>query len=58
MDKLRHNVELLHRSSERLLRAVRIKHNDRIWWRSVRKESWIHLRRSLELFLMVLRRKR
>jgi len=58
MDKLRHKVELLHRSSERLVRAAGIKRIDRTWWRFVRKESWIHLRRSLELFLMVLRRTR
>lgn len=58
MDKLRHKIELLHRSSERLLRAVSIKRSDRTWWRFMRQESWVHLRRSLELFLMVLRRKK
>ena len=58
MDKLRHKIELLNRSSERLLSAAGIKRSDRTWWRFVRQESWIHLRRSLELFLMVLRRKR
>jgi len=58
MDKLKHKIELLHRSSERLLRAVSIKYNDLTWWRFLRQESWVHLRRSLELFLMVLRKKR
>jgi len=58
MDNLKHKVELLHRSSERLLRAVNIKRGDRTWWSFVHKEPWIHLKRSLELLLMVLRRKR
>ena len=54
--KLERKVELLHQSSERLMEALKLP-RDLTWWRFMRREAWVHLKRSIELWWMVLREK-
>ena len=49
-------VELLHRSSERMMRALKMP-RDRRWIKFMRREAWIHLKRSLGLFVNLLFRR-
>lgn len=53
---LRHKVEMIARSTDRLQRALTLARDDYAW-AFLRKESWLHLRRSLELWWMVIRRR-
>ena len=53
---LKRQVELPHNSSERLMKTLELK-RDRAWWIFMRREAWIHLKRSWELWWTVLRRK-
>lgn len=53
---LRDKVEALHRSSERMMRVLAAP-RDRLWWRHMRREAWLHIRRSLELLWLILWRK-
>jgi hypothetical protein len=50
--KLERAIELLHRSSERLTRVLALKpeQNYYAWW-FLRRESWLHLRLSVKLWL-------
>ena len=50
-------VELISKSANRLMGALELQPRDKMWWWFMRRESWIHLKRSWELFWMVLRRK-
>ena len=55
-----HRVDLLARSTNRLLRAMRMpkeKRKDPKWWWFMRKEAWIHLKQSLKLIWAIWRRK-
>jgi len=56
--KLEQTVELLYRSSQRLLEAVRLKQdkNYNVWW-FLHREAWLHLRLSIRLYLKTLLRK-
>lgn len=50
---LKRKIELLHNSSDRMVKALGLDH-DNSFWRFMRRESWIHLKRSLELLWAVL----
>jgi len=54
--KLPERVELLHRSSERLMEALKLT-RDRDWWAFMSREVWIHLKRTIELLWAVMRKK-
>ena len=56
MQKLRHQVNLIHRSTHRLLRVIQMvdKPGARAF---LRKEGWLQLRRTLGLLWMLYRRK-
>lgn len=56
MSNLVRKVELIHSSSARMLRALEIP-RDSFFWKFMRKEVGLHIRRTLELFWMVIRRK-
>jgi len=49
-------IELLHHSSERMLKALKWP-KDKIWWAFMNREVWIHLKLSLKVLWVVLRRK-
>jgi hypothetical protein len=48
--KLEEIVDLMHRSSQRLIDALELP-RDRVWFIFMRRESWIHLKQSLKLWL-------
>jgi len=50
------NIELIKRSADRLTRALALP-RDKIWRTFMQRESWIHLKRSVELLWAVLRGK-
>lgn len=50
---LARKVELLHRSTERMMKALE-QTRDLTWWAFMRRETWIHLKRSWELWWLVL----
>lgn len=56
--KLPQAIELIHRSSERMSEMLDVLREDRddIWWRVLQREAWIHLKRTLRLLWLVLRR--
>jgi hypothetical protein len=54
--KLERKVELISNSSDRLQKSLGLS-RDRTWWGFMRQEAWIHLKRSWELWWMVLRKK-
>jgi len=54
---LQRKVELISNSTNRLMEVLELPRRDEAWWWFMRWESWLHLRRSLELWWMVLRRK-
>ena len=53
---LKRQIELLHNSSERLMKTSELK-RDQAWWMFMRREAWVHLKRSWGLWWTVLRRK-
>ena len=54
--KLEERIELLHRSSERLVESLDLP-RDSTWWAFMRKETWIHLEKTFEAWWRVVRRK-
>ena len=54
--RLQRKVELISNSADRMMRVLELPRDKRWWW-FMRRESWIHLKRSWELWWMVLRRK-
>jgi len=54
--KLEQTIELLHRSSQRIAESLKLPRDAHFWW-FLRKESWIHLRLSVKLYLKTLLRK-
>jgi len=52
---LKQKIELLHRSSERLMEALDLP-RDRAWWGFMSREVWVHLKRTLELLWAVIRK--
>lgn len=54
--KLEQRIELLHRSSQRLMDALKEERTVE-WWRLVRSECWVHLKRTLEAWWQVIRGK-
>ncbi len=54
--KLAEKIELLNRSSQRMMDALKLPWDEKFWW-FLRREAWLHLKRSLELWWMVLRKK-
>lgn len=52
---LKQKIELLHRSSERLMAALDLP-KDSAWWGFIRQEVWVHLKRTLELLWAVVRK--
>ncbi len=55
--RLQRKVELIARSSDRMVSCIRDPRKDDSWWVFMRKESWIHFKRSLELLWMVIWRR-
>jgi hypothetical protein len=57
--KLPQVIDLLHLSSERLVDMLDIPEEvrDVLWWRVLRREAWLHFRRTIDLLWLVLRRK-
>lgn len=53
---LTRKIELLNRSSERMIKALELP-RDKGWWWFMRKEAWLHLQRAWEVMWMVLWRK-
>jgi len=47
--KLEQTVELIHRSSKRLIEALALP-RDKTWLVFMRRESWLHLKQSLKLW--------
>lgn len=54
--KLEERIELLHRSSQRMMEMIPGSRNA-FWWGFMRRETWIHLRRSLELWWQIVQGK-
>ena len=54
--KLGKKVELLHRSSQRMLEALKLPRDEHFWW-FMRQELWIHLKRTVEAWWYVLWKK-
>ena len=46
--RLTERIELLHRSSQRMMSYLEEENRDRIWWKYLQREIWIHLKRSFE----------
>lgn len=59
-EPLRKKIFFISRSTERLQHALRLSivRGDEAWWHFMRREAWLHLKRSLELLIMVLRKRR
>ncbi len=58
--RLRHKIELLHKSSGKMAKALELpkdRQKTKDWWAFLRHEVWIHLKRTVELFFLVLRKK-
>lgn len=57
--KLPQTIELIHRSSKRLMDMLDISSEDRddVWWQVLRREAWLHLRRTIRLLWLVSRRR-
>ena len=43
---LESSIKALHDSSQRMMRLLKVGPRDEIWWRTIRKEAWLHLKRS------------
>lgn len=56
---LRKKIFFIGRSAERLHQAIRLDmvKGDEAWWHFMRREAWLHLKRSVELLYMVLRKR-
>ena len=54
---LKRKIELIHRSSNRLMTLVDELARGNPWWEVLRREAWLHLRRTVELLWLVLRKK-
>lgn len=53
---LQRKVELIWNSADRMMEALELP-RDKRWWIFMSRESWLHLKRSWELWWMVVRRK-
>lgn len=54
--KLERKVELISNSAGRLQSALKLARSPE-WWAFMQKEAWLHLRRTLELLWLVLRKR-
>lgn len=54
--QLTERIKLLHRSSERMMDALKLERDEPFWF-FMRREIWIHLKRTLELVWAVLKKK-
>jgi hypothetical protein len=54
---LQRKVELIWNSADRMMEALNLPRRDKVWWWFMRREAWLHLKRSWELWWMLLRRK-
>lgn len=54
--KLLELVERLHRSSERMIEAMKTNHDEPFWF-FMRDEIWLHLRRTVQAWWKIIRRK-
>ena len=54
---LQRKVELIWNSADRMMEALDLPRRDKMWWWFMHREAWLHLKRSWELWWMVLRRK-
>lgn len=62
MGTLKRKIELIRNSTDRLERLLRLSDDNQeqmtaAWWKILRRESWLHLKRTAELFWMVCRRR-
>ncbi len=53
---LRKKIDLIDKSTKRLLQTLEMP-RDKIWWGFMRREAWVHLKRSIELWWMTVRKK-
>ena len=53
---MQRQVELIFKSANRMMGVLELP-RDKMWWWFMRREAWIHLKRSWELWWMVLRKK-
>ena len=51
--KLEQRIELIHRSSQRMMDALELPRDEKFWW-FLRREVWLHLKRSWELWWMLI----
>lgn len=49
-------IELIHRSSSRMMELLK-QPKDKHWWWFLQRETWVHLKRTIELAWMVFRKK-
>lgn len=56
-DETDKRVDYLHRSSSRMKASLSLKNRGKVWWAFMRKETWIHLKRSVELWWHVSRKR-
>jgi len=54
---LEKKIELIKRSADRLERGIRIQ-EDSMFWKFMRRELWIHWKRTTEALWMVIRKKK
>lgn len=54
---LKRKIELIYRSGIRLMSLADETEQSGIWWEVLRREAWLHLRRTVELLWLVLRKK-
>ncbi len=53
--KLEKSIELLHRSSQRMLDSLSLT-RDAHWWTFLRREIWIHFKRTLQVWWAITRK--
>ncbi len=51
--KLPQAIELLHRSSERMMSAIRESHDEPFWF-FMREEIWLHFKRTIQAWWAII----
>jgi hypothetical protein len=52
---LEQRIELLHRSSQRMMEALK-QPKDKAWLKFLRRESWVHLKRAFQVWWEMINR--
>lgn len=55
--KLAQRIELLHRSSQRMMDSLEIENKDKVWWDFMKKEARMHLWLSIKVWWHIFRSK-